>query len=59
MTEWSEDHGATIGSLNSNFSLDGRTWLNWKPDRALRWKGKTVGWEGRGVIYRKPAPSRL
>jgi hypothetical protein len=49
----------TIGSLNSNFSLDGRTWLNWRPGDALRWNGETVGWEGRGVVSGKSTPSRL
>jgi hypothetical protein len=37
---------AYIGSLNSNFGLVGRTWLNWRPGGALRWKVETVGWEG-------------
>jgi hypothetical protein len=36
-----------IGSLNLNFRIFGRSWLNWRPDGALRWKVKTVGWEGR------------
>jgi hypothetical protein len=27
-----------IGSLNLNFGLVGRTWLNWRPGGALRWK---------------------
>jgi hypothetical protein len=38
MTEWSEDHMVAIGSLNLNFGLDGRTWLNWRPGGALWWK---------------------
>jgi hypothetical protein len=45
MAEWSEDHVAAIGSLNSNFDLDGGTQLNWRPGGALRWKVKTVGWK--------------
>jgi hypothetical protein len=32
-----------------NFGLVVKTWLNWRPGEALRWKGETVGWEGRGV----------
>ncbi len=38
MAEWSEDHVAAIGSLNSNFDLVDRTWLNWRPGGTLRWK---------------------
>jgi hypothetical protein len=49
MAEWSEDHVAAIGSLNSNFGLVDRTWLNWRPGGALRWKVETAGWDGRGV----------
>jgi hypothetical protein len=49
MVEWSEDHVAAIG----------RSYLNWRPDGALRWKVETVGWEGRGVGCGKPTPSRL
>jgi hypothetical protein len=59
MAEWSEDHVAAIGSLNLNFgSVDG-SWLNWRPGRALRWKGKTTDWEGQGVVCDKLAPPRL
>jgi hypothetical protein len=32
-----------------NFGLVVKTWLNWRPDGALRWKGEIDGWEGRGV----------
>jgi hypothetical protein len=35
MVEWSEDHGAAIGFLNSNLGLVGITWLNWRPGGAL------------------------
>jgi hypothetical protein len=59
MTEWSEDHVAAVGSLNSNSSLVGRLWLNWRPGGALRWKVETIGREGRGVVCEKPAPPRL
>jgi hypothetical protein len=59
MAKWSEDHGAVIGSLNLNFGLINGLWLNYKPSGALRWKVKTVGWEGRGVVCEKPAPSCL
>jgi hypothetical protein len=45
MAEWSEDHVVAIGSLNSNFGLDGRIWLSWRPGEALRWKVETVDWE--------------
>jgi hypothetical protein len=33
--------------------------LNWRPDGALRWKVETTGWEGRGVVCEKLAPTRL
>jgi hypothetical protein len=59
MVEWSEDHVAAIGSLNLNFGTFGRSYLNWRPDGALRWKVETVGWEGQGVGCGKPTPSRL
>jgi hypothetical protein len=59
MTEWSKNHMAVIGSLNLNFGLIDRTWLNWRPGEALRWKVETAGWEGRGVVCEKPAPPRL
>jgi hypothetical protein len=59
VAKWSEDHGATIGSLNSNFDLVGITWLNWRLGRVLRWKMETTGWKGRGVVCGKPAPPRL
>jgi hypothetical protein len=56
MVEWSEDHGATIGSLNLNFGLIDGSWLNWRPGGTLRWKVEAVGWEGRRVVCGKPAP---
>jgi hypothetical protein len=59
MAEWSEDHVAAIGFLNLNFGLVGRTWLNWRPGGALRWKVETIGWKGRGVACEKSAPPRL
>jgi hypothetical protein len=59
MVEWSEDHVAAIGSLNSNLGLVGRTCLNWRPGGALRGKVETIGWEGRRVVCGKSAPSRL
>jgi hypothetical protein len=49
MVEWLKDHMVAIGSLNLKFGLVGRTWLNWRPSGTLRWKVKTVGWEGQGV----------
>jgi hypothetical protein len=59
MAKWLEDHGAVIGSLNLNFDLINGLWLNYRPSGALRWKVKTVGWEGWGVVCEKPAPSCL
>jgi hypothetical protein len=58
MAEWSEDHVATIDSLNSKPWLVG-LWLNWRPDGALRWKEDIIGWEGQGVICGKPVSPRL
>jgi hypothetical protein len=40
-------------------SLVDGTWLNWRPDEALRWKVETTDWEGRGVVCGKPAPLSL
>jgi hypothetical protein len=59
MVEWSEDHVADICSLNSIPWLVDETWLNWRPGGALRWKVETTCWEGRGVVWGKPAPLRL
>jgi hypothetical protein len=59
MAEWSEDHVAAIRSLNFNFRTLGRSWLNWRSGGALRWKVKTAGWEGQGVICGNSAPLRL
>jgi hypothetical protein len=59
MVEWSEDHVPAIGFLNSNIGLFGSSWLNWRPGGTLRWKVKTVGWEGQGVVCEKLEPSRL
>jgi hypothetical protein len=59
MAGWLEDHVAAIGSLNSNLGLVGRTWLNWRLGRALRWKVETISWKGRRVVCGKPAPLSL
>jgi hypothetical protein len=59
MTEWSEDHVAAIGSLNSTLDYFDSSLLNWRPGRDLGWKVETAGWEGRGVVRGKPAPPRL
>jgi hypothetical protein len=59
MVMWSEDHVIAIGSLNLNFGLFGRFWLNWRPGETLRWKVETVGWEGQEVVCGKPTPARL
>jgi hypothetical protein len=36
MTEWSKDHVAAIGYLNSNFGLVNGTWLKWRLGGTLR-----------------------
>jgi hypothetical protein len=38
--------------------IDG-LWLNWRPVGTLRWKMKTIGWEGQTVVSRKSASLRL
>jgi hypothetical protein len=48
MAEWLKDHGVTIGHLN--LTLGSWIMVKLETGRALRWKGKTVGWEGRGVV---------
>jgi hypothetical protein len=53
MGEWSEDHGAAISSLNSNFGTFGRFWLNYRPGGNLRCKVETVDWEGQRMICGK------
>jgi hypothetical protein len=50
MTEMLKDHVAVIGSLNLNFGLIVRTWLNWRSGGALMWKVEAIGWEGQGVV---------
>jgi hypothetical protein len=43
MVEWSEDHVVAIGSINSNFGLVSRTWLNRRPGGVIRWKVESIG----------------
>jgi hypothetical protein len=39
MAEWLEDHVAAVGYFNTQrFGLVYKTWLNWRPDVALRGK---------------------
>jgi hypothetical protein len=45
MAEWSKDHMAAIGSLNSNFGFVVKTWLNWRPGGATKESGDS--WLGR------------
>jgi hypothetical protein len=51
MAEWSEDHVAAIGPCKTQLCLVVRLWLNWRPGRALRWKGEVrqLGRTGSGV----------
>jgi hypothetical protein len=60
MAEWSKDHVAAIGSLKTqHFDLLAKTWLNWRPDWAIRGKwGQLVGKVGKWVCG-KLAPLRL
>jgi hypothetical protein len=59
MAEWLEDHMVAICPLKLNSVLLVRLWLNWRPGWHLGGKGRTVGWEGRGVVCGKLAPSRM
>jgi hypothetical protein len=59
MVERSEDQVAAIDPLNSKFGIIDGLWLNWRPGGALRWKVKTIGWEGQRVLCGKLPPSRL
>jgi hypothetical protein len=59
MAKWSEDHMVAVGSLNLNFGIFGRIWLNWRPNGALRLTVETAGYKGQGVVCEKPAPPRL
>jgi hypothetical protein len=59
MVEWSRDHVAAIGPLNSNLGLIAGTQLKWRPDGAIREKwGQLVGKVGEWACG-KPAPPRL
>jgi hypothetical protein len=49
MAEWLEDHMVAIGSLNLNLGIFGGIWLNWRPDKALRWKSETIIQKGQRV----------
>jgi hypothetical protein len=42
MAEWSKDHVATIGHLNSKLWLIAGTWLNWRPGGAIRGKWRQL-----------------
>jgi hypothetical protein len=59
MAEWSEDHAAAIGSLNSALGVNVGTWLNWRPGGATRGKGRQLVRKVREWVCGKPAPSRL
>jgi hypothetical protein len=59
MVGWSKDHVAAIDFLNLNSGLVDRTWLNWTPGGAFRWKVETASWEGQGVVCGNLAPPRL
>jgi hypothetical protein len=39
MAEWSKDHIATIGFLNSNCGLINGSWLKWRPGGPLGERG--------------------
>jgi hypothetical protein len=59
MAEWSKDHVAALGPLNSKLWLIAGTWLNWRPGGAIRGKQRQlVGKVGEWVCG-KPAPPRL
>jgi hypothetical protein len=59
MPEWSKDHVAAIDSLNSTLVLLVELGKTGDRGGALRWKVKTVGWEGQGVVCGKLVPLGL
>jgi hypothetical protein len=59
MVEWSKDHVAVIGPLNSTLWFNCWNWIKWRPGRATRGKwGQLVGKVGEWVCD-KSAPLRL
>jgi hypothetical protein len=59
MPEWSKDHVVAIDSLNSTLVLLVELGKTGDRGGSLRWKVKTVGWEGQGVVCGKPTHLRL
>jgi hypothetical protein len=60
MAEWLKDHVAAMGSLKTkHFGQLAKTWLKWRPGRAIRGKwGQLVGKVGKWACG-KPPPPRL
>jgi hypothetical protein len=42
MVEWSKDHVVVIDPLNLKLWLIAETWLNWRPDEAIREKRRQL-----------------
>jgi hypothetical protein len=59
MAEWSKDHMASIGLLNSKLWLIAGTWLNWRPGGAIKGKWRQLVGKGGEWVCGKPTPLRL
>jgi hypothetical protein len=59
MVEWSKDHVVVIDPLNLKLWLIAETWLNWRPDEAIREKRRQLVGKVGEWICGKSAPSRL
>jgi hypothetical protein len=59
MVEWSKDHVAAIGPLNSTHWFNCLNLVKLETGQALRWKGETTGWEGQRVGISQASPSKV
>jgi hypothetical protein len=59
MVKWSKDHVTAIGPLNSKLWLIAETWLNWRPDGAIRGKRRQLVGNVGEWVRGKLAPPRL
>jgi hypothetical protein len=59
MAEWSKDHVAAIGPLNSKLWLIVETGLNWRLGGVIRGKRRQLVGKVGEWVRGKPAPPRL
>jgi hypothetical protein len=59
MAEWSKDHMAAIGPLNSELWLIAGTWLKWRPGGTIRGKQRQLVGKVEEWVRDKLAPPRL